>query len=346
MQRTPADLARAAKAAGAVLLSHAVVERSDGSFTIAGEFGFADPWAAARLLCILAEEDGCDPDPLVLGWANAILEETAAATGLSPEDPAICDAYLEAVHASVQRYVRFAPEEGERFQSAETTMVEGVGDCDCHARLCHALARAGGCASELRFFEAGGEPVHAVAALGTTAGPAWAETTIAAAFGEHPQAAYRRLGLDQHGARPDIGAAAAPTHDDIVALQTRLQDLALATALAVEACPALPAAHATAWSALAQQILRFVSADPDSADYAVGQQLAVQLSAVADELRAAGCQAPIPAPIPQPAAPPASENPWAGLAFAAKAVAVAVAAVAGAVVVVKVIDILPKRKTA
>lgn len=346
MDRTPDDLARAAAAAGAVLLSHELVQRRDGSWTVAGEFGFDDPWAAARLLCILAEEDGVDPEPIVRDWADAIVSQVAEQTGLRPGSADFCDAYLEAVHASVQRFIRFEPEEGERFQSADTTLIEGVGDCDCHARLVHALARAAGCGSEIRFFEQDGEPVHAVAALHTAASPVWAETTIGAAFGEHPQDAYRRLGLDRQSARPDIGAAAAPTRDDVVALQTRLEDLALATSLAVEACPALPAAQVAAWGSLAQQILSFVSGDPGVVDYAVGQQLAAQLSTVGDELRAAGCQAPIPAPIPQPAPPPVSTDPWEGLFYAVKAVTVAVGVVAGAIVIVKVLDVLPKRKTA
>ena len=204
MDRSPDNLARAALAAGAVLLSHELVQRRDGSWTLSGRFGFEDPWAAARLLCILAEEDAADP--AVQDWSREILDETAAAYGTTPDNPTIIDAFVEAVHANVQRFIRFAPEEGERFQSADTTMIEGVGDCDCHARLAHALVRSRGASSELRFFDQDGEPTHAVAAFGTSAGPQWAETTIAAAFGEHPQAAYKRLGLDRANARPDIGA--------------------------------------------------------------------------------------------------------------------------------------------
>ena len=344
MDRTPDDLARAAAAAGAVLLSHELVQRADGSWTLAGRFGFDDPWAAARLLCILAEEDA--EEPAVQEWSRSILEEVADAYGTRVDDPTILDAFAAAVHANVQSWIRFAPEEGERFQSASTTMIEGVGDCDCHARLAHALMRAQGGDSEIRFFESDGEPVHAVSAFGTSQGPLWAETTIGAAFGEHPQDAYRRLGLDRTNARPDIGAG--PTHDDVVALQTRLQDLSLATALAVEACPALPAAQRNAWTVLAGQLLTFVSADPGVVDYDLGQQLATELTNVATELQAAGCTAPIPAPVPRPAPAPPSSNPFEGLGTAIagplKVLAVVVGLVAGAVVVVKVLDVVPKRR--
>lgn len=350
MKRGPEDLARAAHASGAKLLSTELVQLKDGSWELAGRFGFTDPWAAARLLCILAEEDGVDPDPEVAAWSASILSLTAKSMGLSPSDPAVHDAFVAAVHANVQKWIRFAPEEGERFQSARTTMIEGVGDCDCHARLVHALARASGARSEIRFFEADREPVHAVAALGTSYGPAWAETTIGALFGEHPQEAYARLGLDRAGARPDIGAGAAPTHDDVVALQTRLKDLALATGLAVEACPALPPAQVANWATLAGIILHYVSTDPDAADYATGMQLGQELQVVGDELRAAGCQAPIPAPLPKNAPAPPSNNPFEGLGKALaeplKVVAVVVGVVAGAIVVVKVADAMKSRSAA
>lgn len=205
MQRSSRDLERAAAAAGAELLSTELVPLKDGSYALAGRFGFEDPWAAARLLCILAEEDADDPD--VQAWATAILEEVAAAYGTSPDDPTILDAFAEAVHANVQQWIAFAPEEGEQFQSARTTMIQGVGDCDCHARLVHAMARSVGAPAQIVFFDKDGEPVHAVGTIGTSRGMQWAETTIGALFGEHPQAAYRRLGLDQEDARPDIGGA-------------------------------------------------------------------------------------------------------------------------------------------
>lgn len=341
LHRTREDLARAAAAAGAVLLSTDLVQLRDGTWTLSGKFGFDDPWAAARLLCILAEEDAADP--AVAAWALSILEHTADALGLEPGDPRLLDAFAAAVHANVQTFIRFEPEVGEQFQSAATTMIEGVGDCDCQARLVHALLRSVGQVSEIRFFEQGGEPVHAVAAADTTDGPAWMETTIAADFGEHPQAAYRRLGLASAGARPDIGGSA---HDDVVALQTRLEDAFVATALAVEACPGLPAGAKAQWDVMASQIVQWNGADPSSADLTVGQALADQLNAFAGVLRAAGCKAPIPAPIPKPPAPEPPAPETHPLAAAVKVVAVAVAVVAGAVAIVKVADVAGRRRRA
>jgi hypothetical protein len=348
MQRTIEDLQRAADLAGAVLLGTEQVQLRDGSWTLAGHFGFEDPWAAARLLCILAEEDASDP--VVAAWAAHILEQTADENGLAPDDPELADLFAEAVHANVKRFVRFAPEEGERFQSARTTMIEGVGDCDCHARLEHALVRSQGLPSQIVFFEDDGEPVHAVDTIGTTDGMQWAETTIDADFGEHPQEAYARLGLDT---RPDIGGGigAGPTRDDVLALQTRLQDATTANALAVEACLGLPSSGQAAWSALAQRVLAWDSSDPSEADYAAGLALAQELNAFGDTLRAAGCTGPTPAPIPMPAQPPATPgNPFdaflGALSGPLKVLAGVVVVVAGAVVAVKVADVAESRRPA
>lgn len=191
--RTRADLARAAQLAGAVLVDAVPVRRRDGSVVLSGSYEFEDPWAAARLLCILSDEDASDP--MVAAWARSIARQCSTAAQFD-----------EAIHANVKAHVRFDEEEGERFQSASTTMIEGVGDCDCHARLVHALARSQRRPAALRFFERDGEPVHVVDAIDGQ----WAETTIDAAFGEHPHAAYQRLGLDL-GERPDLGCCADVT---------------------------------------------------------------------------------------------------------------------------------------
>jgi hypothetical protein len=341
VDRTPDDLARAAAAAGAVLLSHELVQRRDGSWTVAGEFGFDDPWAAARLLCILAEEDGVDPEPIVRDWADAIVSQVAEQTGLRPGSADFCDAYLEAVHASVQRFIRFEPEEGERFQSADTTLIEGVGDCDCQARLVHALARAAGCASELRFFEQDGEPVHAVAALYTSAAPVWAETTIGAAFGEHPQDAYRRLGLDQENARPDIGFLGIEfvTPDNVAARKAELDAYVTATDTDVTACTALDASTRAAWGSFVIGWKAFMDDKPGWLDSgAQGRQAAEY----ADAIRQWQAKlAPVCTTISVPTVPLVAADESISLL---KTVAVVVGLVAGAVVVVKVLDVLPKAK--
>jgi hypothetical protein len=203
MLRTQSDLARAAKKAGATLVGCAPVTLRDGSSTIGGRFEFEDPWAAARLLAILSDEDASDPVPAA--WASSILSAVVDELGPGATRAQVHDAFAEALHANVQRQIRFEPEIGEQFQSARATMINGVGDCDCHARLVHAMARSQGMGSALRFFEQKDEPTHVVSALETTTGPAWAETTIDARFAEHPLVAFHRLGLDATGTRRDLG---------------------------------------------------------------------------------------------------------------------------------------------
>ena len=341
MDRSPDDLARAAIAAGAVLLSHELVQRRDGSWTLSGRFGFEDPWAAARLLCILAEEDAADP--AVQDWSREILDETAAAYGTTPDDPTIIDAFVEAVHANVQRFIRFAPEEGERFQSADTTMIEGVGDCDCHARLAHALVRSRGASSELRFFDQDGEPTHAVAAFGTSAGPQWAETTIAAAFGEHPQAAYKRLGLDRANARPDIGFLGLEfvTPGNVADRKRELDVYVTATDADVARCTSLDPSTRAAWTDFVVGWRAFLDDAPGWLDAGAQGRQAAEYTDTIHEWQtklAAICTQTLPS---APVVPTTKADPTVSLL---KTLAVVVGVVAGAVVVVKVVDVLPKRR--
>lgn len=113
--------------------------------------------------------------------------------------------------------------------------------------------------------------------------------------------------------RPRPRVTVGSTRDDVVALQTRLKDLSLATSLAVEACPAVDQA---AWGELAGRVLRFVSTDPGSINSAARDQglaLAQELAGWGDKLRAANCAAPIPAPIPVDAPPSSSSDDPYGL---------------------------------
>ena len=340
MDRTPADLERAAAAAGAVLLSHELVQRKDGSWTLCGRFGFEDPWAAARLLSILAEEDA--DDPAVQAWGRSILEETAAAYGTTPDDPTIVDAFAAAVHANVKRWIRFAPEEGERFQSADTTMIEGVGDCDCQARLAHALVRSQGGASEIRYFDAGGEPVHACCAFATSYGPAWAETTIAALFGEHPQDAYRRLGLDQQSARPDIGFLGIEfvTPGNVTARKAELNQAVIATDADVRRCTTLDPATGAAWTTFVVGWRAFMDDTPGWWDAgAQGRQAAEYADRITEWQNKLATLCTLSAPI----LPKVPEDPTVSLL---KWTAVAVAVVAGAVVAAKIVDVVKPARTA
>lgn len=210
--RTAADLVRAARLAGARVeqVERVPMPGYPWQSTIAARISFDDPWAAARLLKLLADQDAADP--YVRAWALAILRECFDSgecddrgPGLSPQAN---NAFVRAVHRNVQAQVRFIREPRETFQSARVTMAALAGDCDDHARLVHALARAGGAYSRLAFLEQDGQPVHVVSLLRdlTVDGAPryrWAETTIGAAYGEDPRFAYRRL-HPRSGARDDL----------------------------------------------------------------------------------------------------------------------------------------------
>jgi hypothetical protein len=110
-------------------------------------------------------------------------------------------AFLRAVQAFVRAAVRFTRETRETFQHTVYTLRRRGGDCDDHARAVAALAMAGGARARIL-----GVP-NQKGAIGHVAPQVfdgkrwwWAETTIAAHFGEHPRDAAKRLGI----ARPDI----------------------------------------------------------------------------------------------------------------------------------------------
>lgn len=155
-----------------------------------------DGWAAARLLLASAIEDSRTPG------ARALAAELRR---LHPSD----DDFARAIHAFVREHVRFQRERGEVFQNGGHTLVAGYGDCDDHARLAIALALAGGLRADLATLHRGDDappalrgPSHALAQLCPSNACDFAETTIAARYGEHPVAAARRLGVV--GARRDI----------------------------------------------------------------------------------------------------------------------------------------------
>jgi transglutaminase superfamily protein len=194
--RTPADLLTAAEQAGLSVESIEWVPAAGGRMTLAARFSFTDPWAAARLLATLAEQDAADP--FVRAWALDILRACTGRKGLTLSGPNmppdLRDYYARCVHGNVQAQIKFLPEPRETFQSARETIEAGAGDCDDHARLVHALMRAGGLHSRLHFFAKDKQPVHVTDKVRLSNGAySWAETTIPAEFGEEPFAAYRRL---------------------------------------------------------------------------------------------------------------------------------------------------------
>lgn len=163
---------------------------------VLGSVDCRDGWGAAWLLLALAEEDAKTPGARRLA---------ASIRARAPSS----DAFARAVHAFVKARIRFAPEDGEIFQSGAYTLATGVGDCDCHARLVYALAKAGGLDARMGILHHGEDapeedrgPAHAAAMLMPRGFPQWAETTVDARFGEPPNDAARRLGLKS--AREDM----------------------------------------------------------------------------------------------------------------------------------------------
>ena len=275
--RTEADLRAAAERAGGIdLVGTELVPLGDGSSALASVMRFSDPWAAARLLCELSEEDA--GDPVVRAWSLAILRATADAIGerAGPTiSPALHDAFARALHDNVQSQILFVHEPEETFQSARTTMAVGAGDCDDHARLLYALARAGGIAANLVFFEEpadgsglpsvllGGaddtQPVHVVALLRDSDGTwQWAETTIAADYGEEPHDAYVRLGGSAPSGNPFASPAAAAglgflgldfvTPADVQTRKSELDAMMSSLDDDVTRCAALGAATVSSWN--------------------------------------------------------------------------------------------------
>jgi hypothetical protein len=102
------------------------------------------------------------------------------------------------IHAFVKEAVRFQEEHPETFRSPKLTLSLGAGDCDDHALLFSALCLSAGVRSVIVGLR--GKPTgpisHAVSRVYIGDGTwAWAETTIDAAFGEHPHEAAKRLGI-------------------------------------------------------------------------------------------------------------------------------------------------------
>ena len=173
-----------------------------------------DGWAAARMLTALAESDVLRPDVQQI----ALMLRVAA-----PDD----EGFARAVHAFVKTNVRFEREKGEVFTGPAVTLGAGFGDCDDHARLVYAIATAGGIPARMALLYRRGAPgpSHAVAQLGVGGAWWWAETTVAALFGEQPFDAAKRLGL--LGERQDIATEVQTMSDkDLPPAPTTLRSTA------------------------------------------------------------------------------------------------------------------------
>jgi Transglutaminase-like superfamily len=207
--RSLADLQRLAGRAGCELVgSHFEGAELVGDFECP-DINDGQPMATAKLLEGLTLSDPTS-DPLPESLVDEVGPQLWGAEG------------PETAHAFVQARVRFEPEEEETFQTPTATFTRGAGDCDDSSRALLALAAVAGIPGRYVYFLQDGQPAHVVAQLWDGPVPEgelpadspswqWAETTIDADFGEHPFAAYARLGK---GPRPDLDGTAVILNAD------------------------------------------------------------------------------------------------------------------------------------
>ena len=145
-------------------------------------------WAAAGLL---AQDAGSASDVCeVRALSDAIAWSIAPAGGPFGAWDAV-----SVVQLWVQQHVRYAADGVcEVFRSPAALLRDGAGDCDCHARLVLSILRALGVDGELWFFGTERDPEHVCCAAVIDGARVWCETTLAAGLGEHPYAAFWRLG--------------------------------------------------------------------------------------------------------------------------------------------------------
>lgn len=183
-----AELRRAADRAGCRVLELRRVDTDFGPVWH-GKYACSDNPATFRFLLEIAKLDVTDPLARTVG-----LELFAK----YPKDKA---ARARAVMAWVKSHVRYIREPKETFQSPTYTIRTKAGDCDDHANLVHAIARNAGLPAKVMPLWRDGQVRHAVSQIEIDGAWTWAETTIDARFGEHPQEAVKRL----KAARDDIG---------------------------------------------------------------------------------------------------------------------------------------------
>ena len=235
-------------------------------------------------------------------------------------------------------------------------MAIGAGDCDDHARLVKALGLAANIPAELCFCDernvyvcedelekrhGAPEPVHVTAKL---AGE-WAETTIAADFGEDPYEALDRLELETGenpmAHAPELGALSSESYaanlQNIIAPQmTRL-------ALVVERCTGLDVATRATWDVLAARCLAFASQDPAVANPEEGKGILADLNGFRSTLAGKGCDVSSVPTVTAPLAPLTPASTGAQALDLAKIALVAGAVIAAALAVREVAKAFPAR---
>ena len=359
--RDRADLVDAA--AGAGLTIRQIETLPDG--TITSRMVFDDPWAAARLLVTLTNQDA--GDPIVRAWSLAILRATANAIGeadagptLSPE---LLAAFVRALHGNVITQIKFRHEPVETFQAARYTMQVEAGDCDDHGRLLVSLAKAAGLEARLVFIDDegrvviledgevpvdGSQPAHATSLLKDGDGWWWAETTIDAGFGEPPLDALDRLlaeGVDL-GRNPfedagpamrAIGSWGVVTAGDVASRKDELNTIVQSIENDVIAClTKIDAGTVYAWNAFLAEWDGFYADAPAWYNAgAQGRQAGEYTDRIHDWQQKLGSQCTLSTPTV-----PIDQGP-SEVFSAVKVGAVALAAVAAAFVVHDVTRLLP-----
>lgn len=324
-----------------------------GGTELAAHMSFFDPWDAASLLIEGADADSADP--VVQAWAYEILRQTAAAIGDAggPRvSPALRDAAARAIQKSVQQWIRFVQEPKEKFQAARVTMRTREGDCDCQARLVAALAGALGIPWDLVFFEgwdpvAGQNvPIHAVTKLQDSDGTwQWAETTLAAEYGEEPYAALARLGADLPDDQNPFAGSAPPASNgmgflgfisaaDVQARKDELHAVIESLDVDVIACTTLDDTTKSAWNSFQEGWTAFYVTVPNFVTAGDQNRQASEYQTEIGQWQtqlAASCKLSAP---PLPAAPPPDTPIDAdNIAATIKVVAIGAAVVAGAIAV-------------
>jgi len=146
-----------------------------------GAWSCPGSWSAALHLARLIESD--ESDPAVVRLVERLCFDRPTAR-----------VFCERVQQWVRENVPFVRESVELFQSPDTLLASSCGgDCDCHARLVASMLAAAGVRFRVVFFggESGATHVAVQALCGVCA--FWLETTLPAAFGEHPFAAHARI---------------------------------------------------------------------------------------------------------------------------------------------------------
>lgn len=174
------ELSHLAQLAGCTVLASSFLE-SHGRWFPVLELECNDNACAIRFVNLAAQHDASDPEVRTLALSLRRAHP-------SPRAHAI------AIHDFVKAAVVFVRELREVFQHTLYTLRMRAGDCDDHARVVAALAFAGGLKARIEGLKnSRGNIAHAAPQIFESGAWHWAETTVNAAYGEHPKDAARRL---------------------------------------------------------------------------------------------------------------------------------------------------------